>query len=88
MIAIRERRLIRLVRSSGRIVLEPHCYGCLYGSAQRGADVVLGCAPTLGWLRVVLDAETEFDLLDETFPGPRAGYVRNDTRMGRVILQL
>jgi hypothetical protein len=71
--AIENKRVIRLIYHRKKRILEPHDYGILNGSVQLLGYQIAGSSsrPLPNWLLMKEDEITDFELLDETFPGGR-----------------
>jgi hypothetical protein len=74
--AIAARHLISFTLSGCRRVAEPHDYGIINGETrlffyQTGGESHSG--KPVGWRWAVLSKISDLEMLDEHFPGPRAG---------------
>ena len=90
--AINEQRLLRLYYDPGLRTVEPHAHG-----ESRGGNDLLRAFQTSGasasgehvnWKLFRLDRITSLELLEETFPGSRPEYRRNDKAMALIYCQL
>ena len=91
--AIDEQRLLRLDYPPGARIIEPHAHG-----ASRQGNELLRAFQTSGasasgehvnWKLFRVDRIDSLEVLDETFPGPRPEYRRNDRAMkGGIFCQL
>jgi hypothetical protein len=80
--AIHDRHLIRLTYDGYTRTVEPHAYGV----TQEGHDLLSAWQVAggsvhnepVGWKNLRLDGTHGLLVLDETFPGPRQGYNREN----------
>lgn len=89
--AIHRRRRVRIWYRGGHRVVEPHVFGVGDGGgAFLRAYQVSGHTHSAerGWKLFRLDEIEEFTILDETFEGPRDGYMRNDPNMAKIYCEL
>jgi len=93
--AIEERHCVRLWYNGGFRVLEPHAYG----QGRKGHDLLRAyqteghseSGQPVGWKLLIAsgkDGLSELIMLDESFPGPRPEYRRNDKAMVKIYAQL
>jgi len=71
--AIEQKRLIRFLYQNKERIVEPHDYGIHKGSIKLLAYQVRGSSsgPLPNWRWIELDAISDIELLDQTFPGRR-----------------
>ena len=89
--AIHRRQRARIWYRGGHRVIEPHAFGVGDGGgAYLRAYQVSGQTHSVdqGWKLFHLEEIEEFKALDETFDGPRAGYMRNDPNMTKIYCEL
>lgn len=73
-LAIAKRRIVRFLYKGYTRVAEPHDYGVTGGRIRLLSYQIGGQSssnPALGWRWVNPDDISEFEILDQTFPGPR-----------------
>ncbi|GIZ50113.1 WYL domain-containing protein [Noviherbaspirillum aridicola] len=83
--AVRSRRVLKLRYYGRSRVVEPHACGV----DRLGDDILLCHEPDSGsWQRLRLFEVLSIAVLDDTFPGPRPGYQRDDPAFASVAAQL
>jgi len=88
---IHGRRLLEFVYRGRRRVVEPYAYG-----ADAGGHPILRAYQASGesdsgvpaWKLFRFEEIAELNILEDTFEGPRAGYMRNDPAMTKVYCEL
>lgn len=89
--AVHERRLLKIAYRGGERIVEPYAYGVGDGGHPLlRAYQVSGYSRSRehGWKLFRVEEITELALLDETFPGPRDGYMRNDPTMTKIYCEI
>jgi hypothetical protein len=89
--AIHHRRCLEFWYRGGIRKVEPYAYGVSDGGHPiLRAYQVAGHSHSLseGWKLFRVDEIHEFAVLDETFAGPREGYMRNDPTMTKIYCEL
>jgi hypothetical protein len=89
--AIHHRRCLQFWYRGGTRKVEPYAYGVSDGGHPiLRAYQVEGHSHSRsqGWKLFQAEEIREFEVLDETFEAPRAGYMRNDPTMTKIYCEL
>jgi len=89
--AIHRRRLLQFSYEPGLRIVEPYAYGVGDGGHELlRAYQVSGdsFSHEEGWKLFHIDKMSDIVTLEETFPQPRLGYMRNDPSMGMVDCEI
>ena len=89
--AIHKRRLVRFSYDPGIRTVEPYAYGIGDGGREllRGFQIAGGTrSREYAWKLFRVDEIRDLVVLDDTFEGPRDGYMRNDPSMTKIYCEL
>ncbi|HEX9836706.1 MAG TPA: WYL domain-containing protein [Alphaproteobacteria bacterium] len=90
--AIHKRKRLRLTYRGGARVVEPYAYGTDAGGAEILRGYQLSGHSESGapraWKLFRVAEIGEVAVLEDTFPGPRQGYLRNDPSMSSVYCEI